>query len=228
MFCIDLLVSKFRTHIMVDIRPFKAAILNPEMQIGKLVCPVYDTIDEANYQKYAREENNIIHATTRRKDMDRDEFIGYATGELDRFVSSKIIVNRDTPAFYIYGIMYTLKPEILALLPEKDRRSQYFVFGLVCLVKVEELGKGNIVGHENIFEINTKERYNLMKACKMNFSPIVAEYSMPDHGLNNIFEDFLGFKRPEYVPNPEKPPVVDVTLNGARHLLWEITDGKLI
>ncbi len=213
---------------MVDIRPFKAAILNPEMQTGKLVCPVYDTIDEASYQKYAREKNNIIHATTRRKDMDRDEFIGYAKGELDRFVSSRIIVNRDKPAFYIYGIMYSLKPEILALLPEKERRSQYFVFGLVCLVKVEELGKGNIVGHENIFEINTKERYNLMKACKMNFSPIVAEYSMPDHGLNNIFEEFLGFKRPQYVPNPEKPPIVDVTLNGARHLLWEITDGKLI
>lgn len=228
MFCIDLLVSKFRTHIMVDIRPFKAAILNPEMQIGKLVCPVYDTIDEANYQKYAMEENNIIHVTTRRKDMGRDEFIGYAKGELDRFVSSGIIVDRDMPAFYIYGIVYSLKPEILALLPEKERRSQYFVFGLVCLVKVEEPGKGNIAGHENIFEINTKERYNLMKACRMNFSPIVAEYSMQDHGLNNIFEEFLGFKRPQYVPNPEKTPIVDVTLNGARHLLWEITDGKLI
>ncbi len=213
---------------MADIRPFKASIINPEMRIDKLVCPVYDTIDAAGYQQYAKEKNNIIHVTTRRKDMDRDEFIGYAAGELERLTNSKIIVNMERPAFYIYGIMYTLKPETLALLSEKDRRSHYFVFGLVCLVKAEELGKGSIVGHENIFEINSRERYRLMKACMMNFSPIAAEYSMPDHGLNNLFEKYLGFKRPDFVPNPEKPPIVDVTLNGARHLLWEITDDSLI
>ncbi len=211
---------------MVDIRPFKAAILNPEMQTGKLVCPVYDTIDAAGYLKYSGEKNNIIHVTTRRKDMDRDEFIGYAAGELERFISSKIIVNREKPAFYIYGIMYTLQPEILALIPEKERRILYFVFGLVCLVRVEEPGEGNIVGHENIFEINTVERYRLMKAAMMNFSPIAAEYSMPDHGLNNLFEKYLGFKRPDFMPKRE--PLVDVTLNGSRHLLWEITDDSMI
>lgn len=213
---------------MVEIRPFKASILNPEMRIDNLVCPVYDTIDAASYQEYATEKDNIIHVTTRRKDMDRDEFIGYAAGEFDRLINSKIIVDREKPAFYIYGITYTLKPETLALLSEKDRRKHYFVFGLVCLVKVEELGKGNIVGHENIFEINSRERYRLMKACMMNFSPVAAEYSMPDHGLNNLFERYLGFQRPDFVQNPEKPPIVDVTLNGARHLLWEITDDSLI
>lgn len=213
---------------MVDIRPFKAAIINPEMQIDKLVCPVYDTIDNANYEKYAREKNNIIHITTRRKNMDRDEFIGHAKKELDRFIRSEILVEREKPAFYIYGIMYTLKPEILALLPETSRRSQYFVFGLVCLVRVETLGGGNIVGHENIFERNTEERYNLMKACMMNFSPITAEYSMPDHELNNLFHEYLGFKRPQYIPDPGKPPLVDAALNGSRHLLWEITDDSLI
>jgi uncharacterized protein (DUF1015 family) len=211
---------------MVEIRPFKATIINPEMQVDKLVCPVYDTIDGANYQKYAQEKNNIIHVTTRRKDMDRDEFIGCAKKELERFMKSHVLVERENPAFYIYGIMYSLKPEIPALLPEKYRRSRYFAFGLVCLVRVEELGKGNIVGHENIFEVNTKERYSLMKATMMNFSPITAEYSMPNHELNNLFEEYLGFKRPQYIPN--LPPVVDVTLNGARHLLWEITDDSLI
>ena len=213
---------------MVEILPFKATLLNPDMAVDKLVCPVYDTIDAANYQRFAREENNIIHVTARRKDMDRDEFIEHAKKNLDRFVGSEVLVERNRPALYIYGIMYTLQPEILAQLPEKDRRDRYFVFGLVSLVRIEELGKGNIVGHENIFDINTRERYRLMKACMMNFSPIAAEYSMPDHALNNLFEDYLGFKRPQFVPRPEKPPLVDITLNGSRHLLWEVTDGVLI
>ncbi|VVB90781.1 Uncharacterised protein [uncultured archaeon] len=213
---------------MVEIRPFRAVILNPELDIEKLVCPVYDTIDADQYRRFAKEENNIIHATSRRKDMDRDEFIGHAKKNLDRLVDAGILVERGRPAFYIYGIMYTLQPEILTQLPEKARKSQYFAFGLVCLVKVEELCKGSIVGHENIFEINTKERYRLMKAAMMNFSPIAAEYSMPDHALNNLFEEYLGFKRPHFVTNPDKPPLVDVTLNASRHILWEVTDYYLI
>jgi len=213
---------------MVEIRPFKATIINPEMDIEKLICPVYDTIDAANYQKFAKEKNNIIHVTTRRKDVDRDKFIDVASKELERFKKTGILVEREKPALYIYGIMFSLQPETLAMLPEKDRRSQYFVFGLVSLVKVEELGKGSIVGHENIFEINSNERYRLMKATMMNFSPIAAEYSMPGHELNNLFEEYLGFKRPDYIPNLDNPPIVDVTLNGSRHFLWEITDSNLI
>jgi len=213
---------------MVEIRPFKATIINPEMDIGKLICPVYDTIDAANYQKFANEKNNIIHVTTRRKDMDRDKFINDASKELERFKKAGVLVEREKSALYIYGIMFSLQPETLVMLPEKDRISQYFVFGLVSLVKVEELGKESIVGHENIFEINSNERYRLMKASMMNFSPIAAEYSMPGHELNNLFEEYLGFKRPNYIPNPDKPPIVDVSINGSRHFLWEITDGNLI
>jgi uncharacterized protein (DUF1015 family) len=213
---------------MVEIRPFKATIINPEMEIGKLICPVYDTIDAANYQKFAKEKNNIIHVTTRRKDVDRDKFIDVASKELERFKKTGILVERKKLALYIYGIMFSLQPETLAMLPEKDRRSQYFVFGLVSLVKVEELGKGSIVGHENIFEINSNERYRLMKASMMNFSPIAAEYSMKGHELNNLFEDYLEFKRPDYIPNPDNPPIVDVSINGSRHFLWEITDDRLI
>jgi uncharacterized protein (DUF1015 family) len=213
---------------MVEIRPFKATIINPEMEIGKLICPVYDTIDAANYQKFAKEKNNIIHVTTRRKDVDRDKFIDVASKELERFKKTGILVDRKKTALYIYGIMFSLQPETLAMLPEKDRRSQYFVFGLVSLVKVEELGKGNIVGHENIFEINSNERYRLMKASMMNFSPIAAEYSMQGHELNNLFEEYLGFRRPDYIPNPDKPPIVDVSINGSRHFVWEITDDGLI
>ncbi|HWR26511.1 MAG TPA: DUF1015 family protein, partial [candidate division Zixibacteria bacterium] len=110
---------------MVEIRPFKATIINPEMAINKLVCPVYDTIDASEYRKYALEPNNIIHATSRRKDMDRDEFIEHAKKNLDRLIDSNVLVQREKPGFYIYGVIFTLRQEFLAQLPEKDRRNQY-------------------------------------------------------------------------------------------------------
>ena len=147
---------------MVEIRPFKATIINPQMQVDKLICPVYDTIDAANYQKFANEKNNIIHVTTRRKDMDRDKFIECCHKRTRTFQQKKGTRSEKKNLHFIFtASCFPLQPETLAMIPEKDRRSLYFVFGLVSLVKVEELGKGSIVGHENIFEINSNERYRL-------------------------------------------------------------------
>jgi len=214
---------------MVTIKPFKTTLINPQLsQRDRLVCPVYDTIDETEYARYGVEENNVINITTRRAGVDSEEFIANAKRCLNRFFDEQILVERDEPALYIYGIKYTLSENILSQIPEIARRNIYFAFGLVGLVKVEELGMGSIVGHERIFEKHTIERYNLMKACGMNFSPIVSEYNMPGHEINNILEDYLGFKRPDLVLREERPPLVDLELKGTRHLLWEITETEII
>jgi uncharacterized protein (DUF1015 family) len=214
---------------MVIIKPFKTTFLNPQLsQRDRLVCPVYDTIDETEYARYGSEKNNVINITTRKTGVDSEEFIVNAKKCLDRFFDEKILVERDEPALYIYGIRYTLPENILGQIPERARRNIYFAFGLVGLVRVEELGRGSIVGHERIFEKHTIERYNLMKACGMNFSPIVCEYNMPGHEINNILEDYLGFKRPDLVLREERAPLVDLELNGTRHLLWEITGTEII
>jgi uncharacterized protein (DUF1015 family) len=214
---------------MVTIKPFKTTFLNPQLpQRDRLVCPVYDTIDETEYARYGGEENNVINITTRKTGVDSEKFIANAKKRLDRFFDEQILIERDEPALYIYGIRYTLPENILGQIPKIARRNIYFAFGLVGLVKVEELGKGSIVGHERIFEKHTIERYNLMKACGMNFSPIVSEYNMPGHEINNILEDYLGFKRPDLVLREERPPLVDLELKGTRHLLWEITESEII
>jgi uncharacterized protein (DUF1015 family) len=62
----------------------------------------------------------------------------------------------------------------------------------------------------------------------MNFAPIASEYNMPGHEINNLFEQYLGFKRPDLVIRDEIPPLLDISLNGNRHLLWEITDNDMI
>jgi len=214
---------------MVTIKPFKTTLINPQLsQRDRLVCPVYDTIDETEYARYGVEENNVINITTRRAGVDSEEFIANAKRCLKRFFDEQILVERDEPALYIYGIKYTLSENILSQIPKIARRNIYFAFGLVGLVKVEELGMGSIVGHERIFVKHTIERYNLMKACGMNFSPIVSEYNMPGHEINNILEDYLGFKRPDLVLREERPPLVDLELKGTRHLLWEITETEII
>jgi len=214
---------------MVEIKPFKATILNPNLEnIAELVCPVYDTIDAFQYEQYAANRSNVIHFTTRKEGVAEDEFIDYAKSSLERFFSDGDLIECKKPAFYIYGVRYRLSEEIMEQIPEEDRREIYFAFGLVALVEVDKLNERDILGHEKTFGANTLERYHLMEECSMNFSPIVAEYNMPDHAINRIFEDYLGFHRPDLKIDEQREPIVDVVVNGARHLLWEISDAEII
>ena len=211
---------------MVEIKPFKATILNPHVgNRAELVCPVYDSIDASQYEQYAARKNNVIHFTTIKEGVAEAEFVDSAKGILERFFTERILIECKRPSFYIYGVRYGISEEITEQIPEEERRGIYFIFGLVALIKIDE---HNIVGHEKTFEAKTRERYHLMKACGMNFSPIVAEYTMPDHGINRIFEDYLGFRRPSLKIDEQRKPLVDVVLQGARHLLWEISDEVII
>lgn len=214
---------------MVIIKPFKATVLNPKLEgRTQLICPVYDTIDAARYDKYAVVKNNVIHFTTRREGVTAEDFVDYAKMSLERFYKDGILIECEEPAFYIYGIRYRLSDELMEQIPEEERRAIYFAFGLIALVKVEKLNEQHIAGHEKTFETNTMERYYLMKECGMNFSPVVAEYNMPDHDMNSIFEQYLGFHRPDLKINANRKPIVDVVLNGCRHLLWAVSDNEIM
>ncbi len=220
---------------MVKIKPFKAVVLNPELEreTGKggkgsraeMVCPVYDTIDAALYEKYSAKKNNVICFTTRKEGVEEREFVAAAKQNLNRFFRERLLVEREKPAFYIYGVRYSLSGEVLEQIPEEDRREIYFALGLVALVKTERLNEGEIFGHEKTFEAKTRERCRLMKACDLHFSPIVAAYKMSSHDhegegkseMSRIFENYL-----------RRDPIVDVELDGARHLLWEISDTEIV
>jgi len=214
---------------MVEIKTFKATILNPKLEKrDELVCPVYDTIDAHLYEEYSGRENNVIHFTTRKEGEGVEEFVGYAKKCLERLADEGILIEREKPSLYIYGIRYKLPKAVMEQIPKEERRATYFAFGLVALVKAEKLNSQNISGHEKTFEANTSERYRLMKECRMNFSPIAAGYNMPNHDINHIFEDYLGFRRPDLNVNEQRKPIMDVVLNGARHLLWEVSDEAII
>jgi uncharacterized protein (DUF1015 family) len=213
----------------MQLKPFKATILNPELENrAGLLCPVYDTIDAPRYDRYSTNRNNVIHITTRRENVTKRDFVDHAKQNLNRFFNDGILVETEKSSFYIYGVRYRLSEAVMEQIPEKARRDTYFAFGLVALVKVEKLNEHSVLGHEKTFEANTRERYHLMKECGMNFSPIVAEYNMPGHDINSIFEDYLGFHRPDLKINAHKKPIIDVVLNGARHLLWELSDEAMI
>lgn len=214
---------------MVFLKPFKATVLNPKREDrAELICPVYDTIDASRYDKYSAEKNNVIQCTTRRAGVKEQDFVAHAKKSVVRFFNDGILKECTKPAFYIYGIRYSISDEIREQIPKEEQRDTYFMFGLIALLKLEKLNDQHILGHEKTFDSSMRERYQLMKECGMNFSPIVAEYNMPDHAINNILEQYLGFRRPDLQLNANRKPIVDVMLDGYRHLLWEVSDNEVM
>ena len=83
-------------------------------------------------------------------------------------------------------------------------------------VRVDEIGD-EIVGHESVFDDNTEERYYLMKECRMNFSPILAEYNEDDTAIHQILVDYI----------EKNLSLIEIEHAGETHSLWDIGDSNL-
>ncbi|VUT27740.1 MAG: hypothetical protein SYNGOMJ08_00290 [Candidatus Syntrophoarchaeum sp. GoM_oil] len=202
---------------MVEIAPFKAVTLNPVLnEKENFVSPVYDTIDEKTYERHAPNKRNIMHATRRRDGANLDEFIELADKTIKTLFTDHILEERYQESLYIYTVSYTISDSLKSEIRNEVSKSEHTLVGLVVLVRVDETG-GEIVGHESVFDDNTEERYYLMKECRMNFSPILAEYNEDDTAINQIFVDYI----------EKNPSLIEIEHAGETHSLWDIEDSNL-
>jgi uncharacterized protein (DUF1015 family) len=93
---------------------------------------------------------------------------------LDAWIKGGILRRSDQPSFYAYEMIYTIQGIRKRLL------------GFLCLVKLEELGKGSIYPHECTHSNPKQDRLNLLRACEANTSPIFSLYRSPGDGISRI------------------------------------------
>ncbi len=202
---------------MVEIARFKAVTLSPALdEKERYVAPIYDTIDEKTYKIYAANRNNIIHATRRQDGADLDNFIEVADTTIKTLFQDRILEEREKESLYIYRICYKISDDLKSGVDADEERDEYTLLGIVALVSVDDTGR-EIMGHESVFDDNTEERYYLMKKCRMNFSPIMAEYNEDGVAISKLLKPYI----------KENLPIVEVKHNGTTHTLWEINDQAI-
>ena len=193
---------------MAEVIPFKGIRFNPRLipNLADVVTPPFDVITEREQRHfYARHPHNVIRlilGKTFENDTPHNNRYSRAAGDLDNWFKKGILIQDDAPAFYLTAVDFTYK-------------SQPFQrYGLIASVKLEPFEKGVVLPHEKTFSKVKLDRLELMKACRMNFSPIFAVYP-DDTGLLNSLKEKVSAR---------KAQAEFEFLDGTRHQIWRVTD----
>jgi uncharacterized protein (DUF1015 family) len=193
------------------IRPFRALRFDPAVagDLGAVVCPPYDVIGPELQRKLLdRSPANAVR-------IDLPESLpGDEPGARYRRASEQLAAwRRDgtlrldaEPGIYVYDQAYTVP----------GTRAGRVQIGFFARLRLEEFGPGSgVLPHERTLSAPKEDRYLLMRATRVNTSPIVG-----------LFDDPGGESVPAMRAIAAAPPDVDVTDDdGVRHRLWYVPAG---
>ena len=195
---------------MADVRPFRGILYNipgiSDSKGAELLAPPYDIVtSEYKDELYEKSPYNII-----RIDFGKDEpgdnentnRYSRASTSLDKWITDQVLTVSPEPCFYSCEVTYHNNDKLMKLR------------GLLGLVKLEELGKGNIHPHECTHSKPKKDRLDIMRYCEANVSPIFSLYNSPARTASAILERI----------NLDTPYLEAQDPDGSVHRLWKICD----
>jgi uncharacterized protein (DUF1015 family) len=199
---------------MAEVIPFKGVLYNvpniSDVSGEDLLAPPYDIISpEYLDELYNRSPYNIVRVDFGRilqEDNGNENKYTRARAYLERWLKEQVLISTEQPYFYSYEVSYNIKGQ------EKTLR------GFLGLVRLEELGKGNIYPHECTHSKPKKDRLALLRMCDANISPIFSLYNSPERKTSSILS---------YI-NRTDPYLEARDFNGSVHRLWKITDREKI
>jgi Protein of unknown function (DUF1015) len=214
---------------MVELFPVRAWHPDPRgPDPSSLVCPVYDTVSDSDLARFAAHRFNAAQFVPRPHGMPLEQFLLSSVGRLGEALRAGAYLQDPEPSFYVYGIRYRPPPDVAEAIDPRARRSEYLLLGLVGTLDLDRLAHGEVALHEQTFSDRVEEREALADATGMNFAPIMAGYTRPDHALNNRLEQLLGIDRRALAFDSATPAVVHALLDGTTHVLWRLSDPEVI
>jgi len=175
------------------------------VDLDDVTTPPYDIISpEAQEVYYRRSPFNIIRLDLgKTSDVDDAQNNRYtrAAADFADWQEQDILVRDEQPAIYAYRQTHTAD----------GRRLD--VTGMICLVKLEELGAG-IMPHEKTLAGPKEDRLRLLESCRANFSQVFA-----------LFADDTGtVKQALEQATAGSPAQRSVDEDGVAHQIWPMTD----
>jgi len=187
------------------VRPFAGVRYNlEEVLLKSVVAPPYDVISPE--MKQALKDKSPYNVVTLDLPDGADDKYDNAAALYKQYCDNKILVKDEKSSFYVYEQVYTYGGK------------EYVRTGFVGLLKLEELGKGSVYPHEKTLSGPKKDRFELMKACKTNFSQIFGLYMDKDNRMNLVFNE----------AKKNMPTASAMDDDGVKNTVWSVNGDNTV
>ena len=192
---------------MAVVKPFCGLRYNLDRvsDLSAVITPPYDVISAAEQLRYHKiNPYNVIrldYGIDEPKDTPDNNKYTRAADYVKQWLDEGVLVREKRPALYLVQHRFTHSDQVFNRL------------SLMARVKIEDLDTGCIRPHEKTMRKPKEDRMHLLKACNVNFSPIMVLFRYKPEGFETMFADVI--KRPA-------PHAVDK--DGVEFAMWTITD----
>lgn len=192
---------------MATVLPFRGlrySTTNP-LDLALVTAPPYDCINpEMQQSLYDAHPHNIVRlilGKTHEGDTAANNRYTRAAAEVRAWQEKNVLAREQQKALYLYEQEFTIAGRT------RFRR------GFISRVALEEFGKGSIFPHEKTFPKHVEDRFELLKATRVNMSQVCALYPDESNEVMAVFN-----RLPLAGPDLQ---VVDA--NGVVNRMWVIT-----
>ncbi len=200
-----------RRIYLAEISAFQGVRYNQEIipDVADVICPPYDIISpeqqKAFYEKSDYNAVHLEHGMVLPGDTKTNNKHTRACTAFNQWLKDRVLLIDPVASFYIHEHCFTF---------QNIRRRR---IGLMACVKLEPWEKKTIFLHENTVPGIKSDRLELMRACPVNFSPLLG-----------LYED-LGQKVTKLIGvQAGKKPAIELADSGETHKLWVANEPEFV
>ncbi|HEX7364338.1 MAG TPA: DUF1015 domain-containing protein [Dehalococcoidia bacterium] len=196
---------------MAEISAFHGVRYNQEIvqDMSEVICPPYDVISpEQQKAYYEKSDYNIIrleHGIVLTNDTKTNNKHTRACTAFNQWLKDHVLSIDHVASFYIHEHCFTFQNI-------RKRR-----IGLMACVRLEPWEKKVIFPHENTVPGIKSDRLELMRACPVNFSPLLGLYEDLGQKVTKLIAVQAGRK-----------PAIDFADSGETHKLWVANEPEFV
>ena len=188
---------------MADVRPFRALHYAPGVDLATAVCPPFDVIPP----QLQRELHRINPHNAVRLELAEDGRDPYrrAAGTLDEWLRKGVLLRDQAPAFHLYREEF------------RHNGRTYRRRVLLARLRLEPWERGVVLPHERTFGAPKEDRLKLLRAIRMNTSPVYLLYRDAQQQIAPLLSRVAGAK-----------PSLQFQDEGLSYDLWQLKEAAML
>ncbi len=198
---------------MAEIQPFRMVHFDRRFaaELDRLVTPPYDVISNDEQESfYAAHPLNVIRLVLGKQfadDANGNNRYTRAAATLREWLDQGVLKRENYPGITVYQMEF-----------EQPGHGTRIIDGIICLIKVDDYGKGKVLPHEKTYKGPKQDQLNLLSACRANFTPIHALFGDKPHVITDAYSSYI----------QQSPDQETKDANGTIHRTWNIFDPEVI